>query len=1454
MSHRWLALCAGGLLTLATPCLPAAAQRPAKAPSRSAPSSDAPSRDARAAAAPPAAFSGDEFVHESWNVSDGLPVNSINELIQTNDGYIWAATFDGLVRFDGVRFTVFNTANSTGLPSDRIIHIEEGINGDLWLLTEQRHIVRWRKGRFTLIAPPTVTSPDNQPLLIEADGSAWVGTNNGLARVVGDLLVPVLRDQIRDTVLSMRRLRDRTLLLGLATRGTVRVRTLPNGRLEPFSQPADSLLSGARVNSVFEEPGGMVWLGSTKGIYRGLSTWERVPTVPDVENYYVGNIVANPQGSGVVIYGYRLSANVDSLAASTLATSSGRQLSLMATGRTVTYARPLWTSGDTIWHAAANTVYRNQQPVFSLGTDNPRNVAAIEITTGLTDREGSIWLGTFASGLHRLKPTLVHTVSVPEGLPDRNVYATYVDPAGMVWAGSWTRGLSRIDPVSGRVQGFGSSFGLPLNVRSMLMSRDGALWVGSSGVGVWLNRCAVAMSVLCTAEGGNDESLVEVSALFEDIDGRLWIGANSGLFRRDNGRVARLDPTTTGAPRSPVRAFAATPDGAIWMGTNGGGVVRYREGVFTTITSADGLPGDVIRALYVDADGWLWIGTEGRGLARIDPKGWGALQSDPQRRRIARISTRDGLFDNVIHQILEDDTGRLWMNTNRGIFWIARAEALSVANGTATRVHATGYTERDGMRNREGNGGVQPAGAKGRDGRLWFPTQDGVVVVNPKDVEPATQAPPLIVEQVVAGDSTLLPIADSIRLSPTQRDIRIEFTALTYLAPQNVRFRYQLNGYDDAWVDGETRRNAFYTKLPPGSYTFRVQASANGSEWYEPGATLSIRVMPRFYETAWFLAVAGLGLLALLVAGIQRRVRDARRRARDLERVVAERTATIRDREHQLEVQNELLEHQAGSLRDLDRARSRFFANVSHELRTPLTLMIAPMERLRTEIPLADQRGVWLDLAQRNARRLLELVNQILDVAKLEAGAMRLSPRRVDLCALLRGTLDSFQLAAERKHLRLRMEGPASCEMLIDSDAVEKIVTNLLSNAVKFTPPDGEITLGLQRRHDRLLITVANTGPVVPLEKLALVFERFHSVDESNTTIQPGTGIGLSLVKELVELQRGTVRAVSNVEATTFTVELPLAAGAIEDLTEHGTVDPTDGSSVEDVESPNAGPESDIPTLLIVDDSEDMRTFLRMNFESRFRVIEAGDGEEALTLARARLPDVVISDVMMPRLDGRGLVQALRASPETDFLAVILLTAQADDEQRITGLEGGADDYLVKPFEMRELDVRVRNLIAARQRLRVRFGDDGHALAPLSGTTSSLATSTASLDAATKANTPPDAPSLSPDDAAYRRRVWSAISAGLSDADFGVAELADAVFQDRSHLFRRVRQVMETTPSDLLRRLRAEEGARLLRESSGSVADVAFSVGFRSVSHFYRCFQERFGMTPAEYRAGARRQ
>jgi signal transduction histidine kinase/ligand-binding sensor domain-containing protein/CheY-like chemotaxis protein len=1337
------------------------------------------------------------FVRETWTARDGLPINSITQIIQSRTGYIWLATFDGLVRFDGVKFTVFNTANSEGIPSNRIVRVFETRDTTLWAVSEAGQLVKYRNGRFTTIRRADHSYLGLTALHEDNRGNVWFATGHGVGIVRGDSINLVAPSTISGQVFGIAESRDGTIWVIGAPGGLYRV---SGNRADTVAGAAEMLSHLPTIISVDSADG--VWIGTGHGVYRFKGSLTRVQ-------------LAGTNGTP----GYSVDKN-----GGIWASSGGHVFRLGANG-----AERVFTAGPSDHNGSITADAKEHRVWYGVGPDVYLNGVRVDhgssplglpnIVTMLVDREGSLWLGTTSTGLIRLKSSLFTTFGVPEGLGTDNAFVAASDRSGTVWTGLNDFNVAKI---SADHATFAGRTNTPVSgVASILEDHTGRMWFGADACDRLLEHCTSPPSGLMRGE---------VRAIHEEPDGTMWFGTGDGLFRLNGNNWHRFTPAER-PPAAPVRAFARTPDGALWMGTNGGGLSRFKDGRFTPLSTAQGLPSDLVRALLVDTDGFLWIGTEGMGLARIDPRDWGPAKPGS---RIVSIRQKDGLFDNGIHQILDDELGSFWMSTNRGIFWVKRDELNAFAAGRIKRVRSTSYDERDGLRNREANGGSQPAGTRTPDGRLWFPTQAGIAVIDPRVVHSKTAAPNVVIERVVAGDSTMNHLSSTIALGPSQRDVEIDYTALSFLAPERLRFRYRLDPYDQDWTDADTRRSAFYTRVPPGHYTFQVAATNDAGVWTGSPATLSFDISPRFYETRWFIAMVVLSLGVLAWVTMRLRVNRLYLRARELQLRVDERTAELRQRESLLAAQNTRLETQAGQLKELDRAKSRFFANVSHEFRTPLTLTIGPLEDARAQLVSGDGSDAVsrIDMALRSARRLFGLVTQVLDVAKLEAGQMKLHAKRGDLVVFARGVASSFTSLAERMRIAFELRAP-SAEVVasFDPDAMEKVIANLLSNAFKFTPEGGRITLSIEGGAEGFaLIRVEDSGPGIPEAELEHVFERFYQVDESNTRSQTGTGIGLSLARELVELHGGTISVASApMGGAVFTVKLPVDLSVadpirLEELHAGNGVGPTDGKNGDQAERSSSMPADDVTTLLVVDDSADMRAYIRARFEPRYRVLEGSDGNEGLARARESLPDLVISDVVMPGMNGHELFDALRSNPETDFIPVILLTAQAEGEQRIAGLDRGADDYIVKPFDMRELEARADNLIASRRRLRERF----------SASHVRLGSSTSD--------------GKSPADREFLDKLTAALEAGLADPDFGVAELASAVFQDRTNLFRRTRSLLNETPSDLLRRVRLERASKLLVQGDDGIADIAYGVGFNSVSAFCRAFREAYQMTPSSFR------
>ena len=993
-----------------------------------------------------------EYVRENWTVADGLPINTITSIVQTRDGYLWLGTNDGVVRFDGVRFTVYNAGNTPQLPSNRIISLTEDRAGALWIITEQGNLIRYLKGQFTNIDANRGLRDVAIRLSESADGTLVVATIHG-AGVVKDAHFTSLTDRFANDSISgpagavaggyggaVKR-SDGSYWIATAHSGIWRI---ANGRLENVSPPE---LRG-RGFRVTVDSDGRLWAADSAGVWIEDGRFREVHN-PDRQMQYVRGFRYDPHRKRMWLLG----ATGADLATGAVA----RSVTRFAAGPTLLWPAIDLDSAGSAWYASGPELFHDSVRVATLGGTPGDNDASAAILSVVLDREGSIWLGTRTSGLFRLKSSIFSSIGVHEGLPSGNVYPVYEDPWGSAWVGALTLGVSRIDTKNGvtHVTNFPPPTtpgptpldGYPPNPRDFLSDRPDRLWVAAlDGI-----RSCTLPAFKCVRDTSPAlANYLDVHALHTDAQGKLWAGAANGVLRYDNGQWVRVPGWPLEAIQ--VRAFVNSPDGALWIATGGGGIVRFRDGHFTRVSAADGLPSDVVRAFYVDPDGYLWIGTEGRGLARLDPRAW----SDSTRsRRIVHIGTANGLYDEAIHRILSDDAGRLWMNTNRGIFWVPRAELVAFAEGRAKEVHSTAYTERDGLPNREGNGGVGSAGTRTRDGRLWFPTQAGVAIVDPRSVTARRVTPPAIVERIVAGDSVIIPSGGPVKLGVDGRNMAFEYTAMSLLEPKNLRFRYRLDPYDRDWVDAGNRRTAYYTRVPPGSYTFRVQAASPDADFTSKGSVLPLSLAFQPWETPWFRIGFLLLLLTATAAFVVWWSRRVKQRAQELELVVADRTASLREREHELALQNVRLS-------ELDRAKSRFFANVSHEFRTPLTLTIGPLEGVVDKVQGADSSVARaLDMALRNARRLMRLVNQILDVAKLEAGHMRLHRRPLDLAAFVRSIAEAFVPATTGKGIILDVDAPASLRGAFDSDALEKIVTNLLSNAVKFTPGGGRIVLSL---------------------------------------------------------------------------------------------------------------------------------------------------------------------------------------------------------------------------------------------------------------------------------------------------------------------------------------------------------------------------------------------------------
>ena len=1318
-----------------------------------------------------------DYTVRQWTVLDGLPQNSVNAIVQTRDGYLWMGTFGGLVRFDGLRFTVFDLVSAPGLASNRITALYEARDGTLWMGHEDGEISHYRDGTFT-----HYTTDDGLPggrvwsFAEDAVGHLWIGAASGLVRFAEGVFTSYTTDDGLPHQSASRVLVDRQGVLWVGTDSGLAHHT--EGRF--IAIPTDGL-PGRPVLALFEDRAGTLWLGTDQGaLVRNMDgRFERV-SLPGRSAVAVSFLEEDQEGNLWV------------------GTQAGDLIRL---------------AGATAGAAPGNDGGSEMYPLGGI------------VRSVMADQEGSLWVGTVGGGLHRLRKRMLTRYTTDDGLPDQGVFRITGDGEGGLWVSTGCGALTHFrDGVftTYRTDNSGIAIGC---VYALLLDREGTLWFGnSSATGPRLSR--VLDGTFTTYE--DDLPPGEIHALFEDQAGALWISTEGGVVRRKNGQSTHFT-TDDGLLHNDVRFIMESRDGAMWFGSTDG-LSRLQDGAFTNYTAEDGLSSGMVRAIHEDQDTTLWVGTYGGGLSRL------------KDGVITRYTMDNGLFENVVSRILEDEKGNLWMLGNLGLFYVNRQQLNAFAEGQVVSVHSMSFGPEDGMI--EGNGGGMPAGWQTQDGRMWFPTTDGIVMIDTKH-QPLDEVPPPVAIEQMRIDREAVDLRQAVEVPPGPRDVEITYTGLSYVKPEQMRFKYKLEGYDTAWQEVGTRRTAYYTSLSPGSYTFWVQAAKNDGAWNEAGASLSFTITPPWYRTWWFYGLVGVFFAVGGPLFYVLRVRQLKAREAALEHTVAERTARIRENEAQLE-------EQADELRRANALKSRFLANISHEFRTPLTLTFGPLDDIanRRFASLEDALP-HVDRARRNGSRLLRLINQLLDLSKLDAGALLLHARRYDLAKHLRQMAALFESMALRQGLHLHTEIPQDrIPHIYDTDKLEKIVINLLSNAFKFTPSGGKVSLRFEQEADgTACITVADTGPGIAQEDLPRLFDRFFQVDSAATRAHEGSGIGLSLVKELVELHEGTIAVESQVGfGTRFTVRLPVLKEVSVDEDEEAQLETDAAAPVERVpllelapgDGGSAGTEEQAPqaemiheeetVVLVVEDNADMRAYIRAHLEARFIVVEAENGRVGVERARELVPDLVLSDVMMPEMDGLAVCQALKTDTATSHIPVVLLTARAQVEHRIAGFESGADAYLPKPFNAKELQVRVRTLIQERRRLRTLFASEA-------------AVEGGVVDAEEEA----PVAVLPPREAAFLEQVHQIIAARLAEAGFGVDALAETALMSRRQLHRKLLALTGETPAALLRRMRLDEAAVLLRAGELSVKEVCYAVGFQSESSFRRAFRQVFGTSPSAY-------
>lgn len=1344
---------------------------------------------------------------------------------QDSFGFLWIGTQAGLVRYDGYNFKRYTVSpdDSNAISSLYLADIDEDHHGNLWIGTYGGGLDYYEQmtGRFVHFACGDGDSGGPAGKFInvvtaDGDGSVWLGTaDRGVVHLTRDAggtprcRMYDLTDAASSTphrgqtfVLALHKDREGYLWAGTIRGGLARidpgtgeVRHFRNDSGDPTS------LSHNTVGSICEDDSGNLWIGtgfepiSDGG---GINMLERrtgrfrrfrhdASDPSSLPSDRIGSLLIDRGGT---LWIGTLDQGLASIPAHVLAAGQNASFTRYpALGKAIITSLYEDRQGNVWVSTFGASLFKHdhiQNPFihYRRYADRANSMSSTGVQSVLFDRSGNLWFGLYTTGLNKYDPRTSRFTHYrrrpgdPRSLSADRINGICEDEGGYIWLATNSGGVNRLDPHDGTVLRLPGSRASPQEIattslRAIVPRRSGGFWVVLQNSTLAFYEMTADRFVTFDLRPWNVR-VVQISSLCEDRSGELWLGTvGEGVLRV---RVVDDRPVdVTRYIRIPGRRNSLSCDGV----------------------------NDLIRPMILDTSA-AWIATD-LGLNRLD------LETSTW----THVLHRDGLPSDFVLKVLEDARGNIWCSTIEGIsMYDVRTKEI------------TSYGLSDGLPFIDFGGARQNA-ARGPDGQLVFSGASGSVGFYPDQLRRNTHVPPVYITgiRVFHKNLDLDTASQFVRhatLSYAHNAVSFEFAAVSFTNPERNQYAYTLEGFHDGWIWCGNERTASFTNLDPGRYVFRVRGSNNHGVWNEEGASLVLTITPPWWRSRW--AYAGYVLLAVGTLVGAWRLQTHRLKTR-----------------HELELRRV----EADKMRELDSQKSNFFANISHEFRTPLTLILGPLSQLlaRSESDLDRQD---LGIMERSARRLQRLIDQLLDLARLEAGRLKLRACPVDLVGFLKRVVATFESHARLRTIDLSFSAvPDHIDVFLDPEKFEHVMYNLLANAFKYTPDGGKVDVKAELENlrdercigsdgpDHVEITVSDTGVGIPAENLDRIFMRFYQVKEPQARELGGTGIGLALVKEIVDLHHGSISVESCVGGgTTFRIRLPLGKDnfSAEEVVEGDLDQDTAGAvSAEGPVPARAAGEwtrtvreaglRQQALLLVVEDNPDMRTYLTGSLKGTYRIVEATDGEAGFHTAIEKIPDLVISDVMMPRMDGFELCRRLKDDSRTSHIPVILLTARATSRDRLEGLHMGADDYLIKPFDGEELEARVENLIAIRRKLRERFVREGRFFLENAPVTSL--------------------------DQVFLRKIVDAVQQHLQDEQFGVEPLARMVGFSVSQLERKLEGIAGQRPNELIRSIRLERARQLLEQRAGTVSEVAFDVGFSNLSYFARSYRKKFGFSPS---------
>jgi len=1305
------------------------------------------------------ALSGQQYYFKHYQVENGLSNNTVRCSLQDKDGFLWFGTLNGLNRFDGYSFKVFrnNPEDSTSIGTNFIICLYADENKTLWIGTN-KGVYRYNETgeKFTLVK----ALPLENINAIQADkkGKLWVMSNADLYSYdpASEKAKAYTPDNIPGVVSSLSITPDSSLWISTST-----------GLLKKYMPQTDSFMT----YEVYEKKGKPV---------RFLI--EKIYPVSN-QTFLIGTI-----NQGVKFY----DAN----------TKECREVVTYNPDKTEIYAREFIRQSENEYWIGTETgvviydVEKNTVKQLKKQYDDPYSLSDNVIYTFCKDREGGLWIGTFFGGLNYYpKQYTAFEKFFPEysvpSISGNAIHEICKDRYGNLWVGTEDAGLNKIDLQKRTFSYFkptGAAGSVTYHNIHGLLATGNELWIGTFEHGLDVMDIRTGKVIRHYSAGPDSNSFKGnfIITIYQMRSSDLLIGTWKGLFKY-NRITDNFSPFAFF--NSEIQALLEDDEGTLWACTLGNGVLYYNPKTLQKgnlqyeAGNSNSLSNNHVNGVFEDSRKNLWFATEG-----------GLCKYDRYKKVFTRYTTKNGLPDNLIFRILEDDSKKLWISTSKGLVCFdPDAESMRT------------YTQSNGLLSDQFN---YNSSFKDADGRMFFGSVKGLISFNPAEFIKNTSTPPVYItgfqvnNKELTVNNTKSPLKESITYTRSitlpydQSTFSIDFAALSYTVPEMNEYSYRMVGLDKDWTYLKSNRKAYFTKLSPGKYTFKVKGSNSSGVWNEKEAALEINISPPFWASIWayiFYASLCISIAYILIRNYLARAEEKNRRKIEV-----------------LEMEKE---------REIYHAKIEFFTNVAHEIRTPLTLIKMPLDKLikkeNNNIEINDN----LKMMEKNTNRLIDLTNQLLDFRKTETDKFSLNFVKTDISDLLRETYSGFKPAAEQKNLNFKMELPGlSLQAYVDPEALKKILSNLFNNAIKYAETEVFARLRPFSSEDKFFtIEIKNDGYVIPYDQKEKIFEPFYRIKE--TEKQPGTGIGLPLSRSLAELHKGVLDLKhSENKLNIFVLTLPMHQEKEFNL--HN-----DEPAMQEAEESKPDKEENIhstnPIILFVEDNKEILDFTCKELASDYTVYKALNGAEALEILKVENIQLVISDIMMPVMDGLELCKKIKTNLEYSHIPIILLTAKNTLHSKIEGLEVGADAYIEKPFSFEHLQAQISNLLSNRNKIKEYF-----ASSPLVHIKSI---------------------GYSKTDKNFLEKLNAVIDENLTTTDIDVEHLAKIMNMSRPTFYRKIKALSNLTPHELINIAKLKKAAALLAEGNYRVYEVASMIGYSLQTNFARDFHKQFGMTPTEY-------